>query len=173
MGKVKSIPLVKLIIGAISGEPALFAEVQKILEDKFGAVDLKSRVSDFTHTEYYAEEMGQNLKRIFFSFKRLIEAGWLPEIKIFTNDLEQNYLNERGGRRINLDPGYLTLAKLVLATTKDYSHRLYLGGGIFGEVTLQYRAGSFEPMPWTYPDYQTQEYREFFKQVRDIFARQM
>lgn len=169
MGKINPKPLVKLIIGAISGEMALFDEVQKILEDKFGPVDLKSPVWNFSHTEYYAPEMGENLKRIFLSFERLIEAEWLPEIKIFTNDLEQNYLNEKGGRKINLDPGYLTLAKLVLATTKDFSHRLYLGQGIFGEVTLYFKNGAFQNWPWTYPDYQTEEYKKFFAQLRETF----
>jgi hypothetical protein len=172
LGKIKPVSLAKLIIGAFSAEPLLFEEAKKILVDKFGPIDLTSPIWDFKQTDYYAEEMGPDLKRIFFSFERLIEFEWLPEIKTFTNELEQNYLKENGGgrsgRRLNLDPGYLTPAKLVLATTKDYSHRLYLGAGIFGEVTLHYKDGAYQSWEWTYPDYRTEEYREFFKRVRDI-----
>ena len=125
MGQIRPAPLVKLIIGAFSGEPALFDEIKKILAEKFGPVEDVSPIWDFTQTDHYQPEMGSGLKKMFFSFEKLIDAGRLPEIKIFTNELEQKFCGGRRGRRINLDPGYVTLAKLVLATTKDYAHRLY------------------------------------------------
>jgi len=116
--------------------------------------------------------MGAGIKRQFVSFTRLILTEQLPAIKLLTNEIEQD-LALNGKRRVNIDPGYLNLAKVVLATTKDYSHRLYLGQGIYGEVTLTYAKGKFNPFPWTYPDYQTQAYRQFFEEIREIYKNQL
>ena len=162
-------------MGMISGEVNLFDEVEKRLSQKFGVVDFKSPVLPFQHTHYYEAEMGSNLKRKFMSFQGLIEAAEIGEIKLFTNQLEQDFLHpDTAGRRINLDPGYLTLSKLVLASTKDYQHRIYLGRGIFAEVTLRYKKGEgFEPWAWTYPDYKTREYLEIFNRLREIYQRQL
>lgn len=116
--------------------------------------------------------MGAGIKRQFISFTRLIFPEQLPVIKLLTNEMEQD-LSLEGRRRVNIDPGYLSLAKVVLATTKDYSHRLYLGQGIYGEVTLTCAKGRFSSFPWTYPDYQTQAYQQFFKETRDIYKMQL
>ncbi len=175
MGKVKQPLTVKLFMGMISGEEDLFDEAEKRLSQKFGSVDFKSPILSFQHTPYYESEMGSNLKRKFISFQGLIDPAEIGEIKLFTNQLEQDFLRpDTDHRRINLDPGYLTLSKLVLASTKDYQHRIYLGRGIYAEVTLCYHKGKgFEPREWTYPDYRTREYLEIFNHLREIYQREL
>lgn len=167
MGKVKIPPPAKLICGMITQNEELFEIVSERLASEFGPIDYKSQILPFCHTSYYEAEMDKNLKRKFISFSQLIDKDRLPKIKLFTNALEEEFaMNNR--RRINLDPGYLTLSKLVLATTKDHSHRLYLGDGIYGEVTLYYKDRGWRPYEWTYPDYRTKEYQEIFEEIRKI-----
>lgn len=182
MGEAKEHKLVKLVVGMFTNRLELFQEVFKVLEKKFGPVDYESPLLPFNKTDYYKEEFGKDLKRKFYSFKRLIKAEDLPKIKIFTNNLEKKFtphlykgagFSEKGNRLINLDPGYLTPAKLVLATTKDYQHRIYYGKGIYGEVTLRYKRGSFIPWEWTYPDYRTKEYIEIVNHIRKIYMEQL
>ncbi|TKJ44722.1 GTP-binding protein [Candidatus Aerophobetes bacterium Ae_b3b] len=175
MGKVRHSVGVKLFTGLISGEANLFKEAEKRLSQKFGSVDFKSPILSFQRTHYYESEMGPNLKRKFISFQSLIDPAEIGEIKLFTSQLEQDFLHpETDNRRINLDPGYLTLSKLVLASTKDYRHRIYLGRGIYAEVTLRYKKGKgFEPWEWTYPDYRAREYLEIFNHLRKIYQNQL
>ncbi len=168
MGEVKEPEPVKLIMGMISSEISLFDLVQERLSQEFGPIDFESELMPFNHTDYYEPEMGKNLKRKFVSFLNLIEPDDIVDIKISTNRLEKEFLSS-DGRRINLDPGYIELSKLVLASTKNHQHRVYLGKGIYGEVTLQYTKGSFQPWPWTYPDYKTKDHIEIFNQIRKIY----
>ncbi|MBU4128896.1 DUF4416 family protein [bacterium] len=172
MSKAKGHKPAKLIVGMFTNRLGLFEEALKVLEKKYGPVDYKSPLLPFDKTDYYKEEFGKDLKRKFYSFKKLIEAEDLPKVKIFANNLEKK-LSEEGNRSINLDPGYLTPAKLVLATTKDYQHRIYYGKGIYGEVTLRYKKKSFIPWEWTYPDYRTEEYIEIFNHIRKIYMEQL
>lgn len=173
---------VKLIVGMFTNRLELFQETLKVLKKRFGPIDYESPLLPFDKTDYYEEEFGKDLKRKFYSFKRLIKAEELPKIKIFTNSLEKKFtphlckgagFSEEGNRSINLDPGYLAPAKLVLATTKDYQHRIYYGKGIYGEVTLRYKKKSFIPWEWTYPDYRTKEYIEIFNHIRKIYMEQL
>jgi len=163
---------VKILAGMITARPLLFTTGKERLEKEWGPVDLVSEMMDFYYTRYYEKEMGWPLYRQFISFANLIDPGNLANLKLFTNSLEDELAVE-GKRRLNIDPGYLTPAKLVLATTKDRSHRIYLSGGIFAEVTLIRYRGSFMPLPWTYPDYRTEAYHQFFNKVRDICLEQM
>jgi hypothetical protein len=127
----------------------------------------------FDSTDYYELEMGEGLRRQFVSFEKLIDPGELAQQKLLSNELERGICYECGlppdQRRVNLDPGYLSLSKLVLATTKDYSHRLYLRDGIYAESTLHYEDGRWMGWPWTYPDYAGGQYHEFFGQVRELY----
>ena len=156
---------VKIITGLIAGEKDLFEKAENALLKKFGPIDLQSEVLLFNHTDYYTEEMGKPLLRKFVSFKKLVKPDGIQKIKLFTNKLEDAF-SSNGKRRINVDPGYLTAAKLVLLSTKDYTHRIYLGSGIYAEVTLHYKYGVFEPWQWSYPDYKTPDYKNFFIGVR-------
>lgn len=143
------------------------------LEQHQGPVDAVSEVWPFDMTEYYAVEMGEDLQRQFVSFQSLIDPILLPSIKILTNDLERRVCYELGlpteQRRVNLDPGYLSLSKIVLATTKDFSHRMYVGNGIYAESTLHFEKGGWMAWPWTYPDYASPRYHAFFDQVRELY----
>ena len=192
MSEVREHKPAKLIIGMFTNRLELFQETLKVLKKRFGPVDYESPLLTFDKTDYYEEEFGKDLKRKFYSFKKLIKAEDLPKIKILTNNLEKKFgekgpssvardtslrrdiLNEvKENRLINLDPGYLAPAKLVLATTKDYQHRIYYGKGIYGEVTLRYKRRSFIPWEWTYPDYKTKEYIEIFNHIRKIYMEQL
>ena len=172
VGSAKKPKSVKLIVGFIFREEAALTRTAKILEKRFGGIDFQSPCLNFAHTSFYEREFGNNLKRIFISFKKLIPPQSLARIKIITNKIEQR-LSLNTGRTINIDPGYLTQAKLVLATTKDYMHRIYLGKGIYAEITLFFKDKSFRPWEWTYPDYKTEAYIAVFNQIREIYAQQI
>ena len=162
----------KLIIGLFTSQESRFSQVKQLLEKKYGSIDLVSPVMDFTHTKYYEQEFGSNLKRIFFSFERLINTEAMYKLKLYTGNIEKRLMH-RSKRQVNIDPGYVSLAKLILLTTKDYSHRIYLKKDIYAEVTLKFEGNSFIPWPWTYPDYRTNEYIKFFNKVRQIYKAQV
>ncbi|MFO7918263.1 MAG: DUF4416 family protein [Anaerolineae bacterium] len=172
MGKAKKPLPVKLVMPMFSGHEELLDEVEKRLRTHWGPTDYKSPRLSFDHTTYYEEEMGDGLKRQFLSFERLIDPGSIASIKTLTNALETRWSRD-GRRRINLDPGYIAPAKLVLATTKNHGHRIYLDQGIYAEVTLMYREGDFRSLPWTYPDYRTEDYREILHTIREIYMTQL
>lgn len=173
MGKIIEPHPVKLFIGILSQDISLIEQLTEDLCNIFGPLDLSSSVLAWEHTRYYEKEMGAGLKRKFVFFKTLIDPGEIAGIKIKTIGLENQYLNETGGRKINLDPGYLDAAKIVLASTKDFSHRIYLDKGIYGEVTLMYSGKDYQTLPYTFPDYKTREYWDIFKAARELFKTEM
>ena len=162
--------LVKLVIGLIGREEVL-APAQAALRRHFGGIDFASAAIPFIWTDYYAREMGPGLVRRFVSFRRVIRPERLGSIKVWTMGLEAR-LSVEGKRTVNLDPGYLDLGRLVVATRKDQAHRIALGRGVFAEVTLRFRDGRFQPWEWTYPDYRTPEYGAIFEQIRRIYREQ-
>ena len=172
MGRIKKQKSVKLIIGFIFKEEGVFNKARALLERLFGKIDFESQTLAFKHTDYYDPEFGKNLKRKFISFKKLALPQSLPKIKISANRIEAR-LSRGVSRLINIDPGYLGLSKLILASTKDYKHRIYLNNGIYAEVTLFYQKKSFRFWEWTYPDYKTSEYIAIFNQIREIYAQQI
>ncbi|MCM8796097.1 MAG: DUF4416 family protein [Candidatus Omnitrophica bacterium] len=171
MGELKRPKPVKLIVGFIFQQEFILNQAKKILKKYFGLIDFESQILPFEHTRYYEKEFGYPLKREFVSFKRLIIPSRLAKIKIITNKIE-NRLALSGRRRINIDPGYLNLSKVVLATTKDYKHRIYINKGIYEEVTLFYENKTFNAFAWTYPDYKTPEYIAIFNRIREIYLQQ-
>ncbi len=172
MGKIHKHPPVKLISGFIFKDVSCVKKAQEILSRRWGKIDFESAVLAFGHTDYYEKEFGTDLKRKFISFRNLILPRELSEIKIATNKIEK-ILSHQGKRTINIDPGYLELAKLVLASTKDYKHRIYLNKGIYAEVTLIYQGKTFQPWECTYPDYKTPEYIAIFNRIREIYRGQI
>jgi hypothetical protein len=177
MAEVKNnVSEVRLFFGLLVADEALFEPVEKRLSTDFGTVDLRSAIFPFTHTTYYNDEMGEKILRRYVSCETLMHMDELPGVKLHTNRLEKLLCGPgTDKRRVNIDPGYLALSKVVLATTKDYDHRLYLGQGIFGEVTLTYKRnkGGYQPMPWTYPDYQEPQALDFFNSLRDRYKTQI
>lgn len=168
MGKTKIPPPAKLVIGLIYRNSAVKDKVLDILKRRFGKIDFLSQELDFDFTDYYYPELGKPLKRILLSFEQLLSEDKLSDIKLYTNKLEERF-SRRQKRQINIDPGFLSLGKVILATTKNYSHRVYLGKGIFAEVTLFYKDATFSPWPWAYPDYQSREYISIFNTIRRIY----
>lgn len=134
-----------------------------------GPVATASDVFPFGWTEYYRSTMGSDLLRLLLVFERSFDPGRLVDAKIQTNEIEHD-VEARGGfpeaRPVNVDPGYLTQSKLVLASTKDHAHRVYLGSGVHGEVTLAFHDGAYRPHPWTYPDYRSDLYARFLMNAR-------
>jgi len=172
MGSRSEFPLEKLIIGVLTTVPDRRDELRTLLEDAFGPADWESPLYDFTYTDYYIPEMGSGIKRYFLSFADLINPSRLPDIKIRTNLLEDRF-RESGNRKINLDPGSMSIDRLVLATTKNRGHRIPLQNGIYGEITLIYQNRNFQPLPWTYADFRTEEYRTLLQEVRSAYLHQL
>ena len=172
MGREGKFPPEKLIIpllySSVSMLPVLYSE----LEQNFGPIDYTSREIPFSFSSYYDREMGPGLVRIFLGFEELVDPGDLWRIKKATNRMEALFSEDRD-RKINLDPGLLDLNRLVLATTKHAGHRIPLAEGIYAEITLHYRRGRFEPLPWTYPDYRSEEYQRILLELREIFHGQL
>jgi hypothetical protein len=177
MGRIKAPKPAKLICGLIGSDPDLLARARGLLAKQVREIEAVSDTWPFDTTEYYKDEMGEGLQRQFVCFAGLLtQPDRLAEIKRLTNEIEQriadDVLDPAIPRPVNLDPGYLTLSKLVLATTKDYSHRIYLQAGIYAEVTLYYKSGGWQAWPWTYPDYAAPTYHGFFTQVREALNAQ-
>jgi len=172
MGRIKNPSPVKLMIAVMYASGAPAEEVMTLLRQKYGPTDLSHGPVPFSWSNYYAEEMGEGLLKAYYSFKNLIDRSELPAIKLFTNNLEAGYLIDNK-RTVNCDPGYISRDKLVLATTKDFFHRLYLGSGIYGEVTLHYRKGAYRFFSWTYPDYREESFLSFLEKSRAYLVRDL
>lgn len=172
MGLPRDPQPVKLFAGFIFRDEKTVNAARSELSVRYGASDLESPVFPFIHTDYYDEEMGKPLYRKFVSFSTLIPPNTLSSVKLFTNSVEERHVSGTL-RTINIDPGYLDLAKVVLASTKDFVHRIYIGRKIYAEVTLFYRNKSYCSWKWTYPDFRSRRYRDFFGQMRALYARQI
>ncbi len=163
---------VKLISSLFSPERALIDTGIKEMEEHFGPVDWVSEVLPFDRTRYYEKEMGWPLYRRFISFMRLIMPESIADIKLIANELEKAHLDKEN-RTINIDPGYITLERLVLATGKNYSHRIYLRKGIYADLTLIFHDGTFKPLSWTYPDYAEEKAIGLFNRLRSEYLQHL
>ena len=170
MGKLKSPHKVKLFTGFIFNNPEIYNRAKAALINKFGPIDFESRALPFNYTDYYAQELGTGLVRVFTGFSRLTPPDKLSRIKLITNSIETK-LSKSGKRTVNIDPGYIDMGKMILASTKDYAHRIYLGEGIYAEITLYYRDKSYRSHPWTYPDYSSPEYIGIFNAMRETLIK--
>jgi len=161
-----------LISSLFSNQGALIDAGIKEMEEQFGPVDWSSEMMPFDRTRYYEREMGWPLYRRFISFVRLIMPESIVDIKLITNELEKAHLDKEK-RTINIDPGYVTLERLVLATGKNYSHRLYLTKGIYADLTLIFHDGTFKPLSWTYPDYAEEKVIDLFNKLRSGYLQHL
>ncbi len=169
MGPIRKPDPAFLFAGMIAQSEEIFSLAQIELKKSFGEVSYQSPVYPWDRSDYYEEEIGRDLKRRFLFFAEPIMPDRLADIKIETNRIEGLYLNKayrNGKRKINIDPGYMNMAKVVLATTKDFSHRIYLRDGIYAEVTLIYVGDSYCPLPYTFPDFRSEDYIGLFNSVR-------
>jgi hypothetical protein len=176
MWELKEPRPVKLIVGILASEERCLTAAREGLAAALGTIDLVSDIWTFDQTDYYAAQIGPRILRQFVSFEHLIDPGQLAAIKHRTNALEQQLaaaLSTPFPRPVNLDPGTIEPSKLVLATTKNYAHRIYIGDRMYAEVTLVFDKGQWRPLPYTYPDYHRQEYFDFFSQVRLRLVQQL
>jgi len=174
MGNINTAPPAALIAGIFYADRDVLARVMTELEASYGPVKYESPEFPIDMTTYYESEMGPELYKRFVCFERPFDLDEFAPVKVFTNELESKYAlyTEEGmKRRINIDPGYLIMSKLVLASTKNFSHRIYIGNGIFCEITLSFYRGFFKPHATTFPDYQTPLALEFFTKVRGYVKR--
>jgi hypothetical protein len=165
---------VLLLLAAFSRHDDALDWAKRKAVEAWGPIARESERFEFKETAYYDATMGAGLKKGFFAFQRPFDPERLVEIKLATNRWEEEYAAEAGKaepRPLNLDPGYLTLGKLVLASTKDFAHRIYLSQGIYAEVTLQYRHRRWEHHQYTFPDYRREDYQRFFSECREEIKR--
>ncbi len=175
MAKIRAPLPVKLFVGVLTSIPDSVQVAEERLVKLFGAVDSRSESVPFDTTHYYDKTMGSPIYRHFLSFAELIEPSAIADIKVKTNDLESVLAAEYPNlqRPINLDPGYLEQSKIVLASAKNYYHRILVSGGIYAEVTLHFQDGAWRSFPWTFPDYKTDRYLDFFSSLRELYRRQL
>lgn len=164
--------LVKLIVAVTFSDERALQSGLAHLQAAFGEIDHRCAPFVFDHSDYYREEMGEELHKQFFSFTELIEREQLIDIKQESIKTEHMF-SQNHQRRINIDPGYLELAKLVVASTKNYTHRIFLGNGIYGDVQLMYKGGCFVFNEWTYPDYRSRSVLAFMEKVRSVYYDQL
>jgi len=167
LGEIREVKSVLYFASIIYRVEDAFKEGLANLLETLGETEEITEEMEFSHTDYYKNEMGENLKRRLLLFKSLRKREDLPNIKIKTNEIEKR-LSNRGNRTVNIDPGYITLENVILATTKNYTHRIYLGGGIYGDLTLIFKGGTYRPLEWTYPDYASQQIISIFNKWRTI-----
>jgi hypothetical protein len=172
MGGVKNPEPALLFISTLYSNEDAYNRSRKILEDNFGETLFVSPSLPWDYSSYYRDEIGWPLQRQFIFYKNLIDPGLLADIKLRTNEIEASISSE-GKRGINLDPGYLTLSKVVLASTKNYAHRIYLGKGIYAEVTLIYIADAYKPHLFTYKDYQDKTHIDVFMKAREMLKKML
>jgi hypothetical protein len=162
---------VKLVISIFYAGRHFLKESLEELSGKYEGMDFISSEMPFHYTEYYSREMGSSLNRRFAFFDTPIRPESLPDVKIFTNHIENRH-SVHGLRRVNIDPGYISKAHLILATGKGYTHRPYLRDGIYADLTLIYREKSFHALPWTYPDYAERKVIGIFNTMRAKYVEQ-
>ncbi len=170
MGTISLPDPVKAIYGVLYKERGIFEKNVALIESQFGPVDFLSEEFPFIETDYYESEMGADLIRRYLSLDKLILPETLVTMKLLSNQWEEDFAIN-GNRRINLDPGYITGANLILASTKNFYQRVYLSEGIYAEVTMHYCHGDYHKLPWTYPDYFN--HKDVFQQIRRMYMGQL
>jgi hypothetical protein len=171
-GNKPAVKPVKLICGVLYQRGVDTESLEIRLCRLWGVIDLRSPVFDFIFTDYYTSEMGGDLKKRFYSFENLIAPESLADVKHAAAALEAE-LADKAGRTVNIDPGYLEESKLILASTKNFSHRIYLRNGIWAEVTMRFVRGKFVTHDWTYPDYSQELAIEFLMRTREVYRAQL
>ncbi len=162
-----------LVLGILSSLEERHDEIIACLEEHFGPVERQSPVFDFSFTDYYDSEMGGRPVRYLLLFQDLVDPSGLADFKTLTNSLEKRFAFEDGRRRVNLDPGILSLSNFILATCKDRSHRIPLRDGIYAETTLVYQDRDFQRLPWTYADYSSDEIKAVLRDFREVYKKSL
>ena len=169
MAEISYVAPVKLFFGILFSSEKSLGEVEKELEELYGKIDYISPLFVFNLTDYYKNEMGSDISRIFYSFEKLIFPDTIAEIKLTANLLEKKLSHNNGKRRINLDPGYMDYHKIVLASAKFGGQKIYIGKGIYADMTLWYEKGQFKPFLWTFLDFKDGAYNKILLRIREIY----
>jgi hypothetical protein len=175
LGEIRQTLPVKLFVSVLTSIPSILPEAESALVAIFGPVDLRSEAFAFDSTHYYDHQMGTPISRCFLSFTNLVSPELLAGIKRETNRAEGSLAGRfpTCERPVNLDPGYLEESKIILASTKNFYHRISIGEGIYAEVTMHWQGNRWCSFPWTFPDFRTGRYDAFFSAVRRIFRDQL
>jgi len=166
MSRRSEFKAVKYFCGLIYGRERDGDEAERLLQEIASAIDCRSGAMPFTQTDYYRQEMGETLWRRFVSFREWRAPEELPRLKIATMELEER-LAVAGRRTVNLDPGYISEANVVIATAKNHYHRVMLSDGIYAHLEYVLKDGRLQLLPWTYPDFKSGAYLEFFERLRE------
>ena len=174
MGMPEQFENEKLIVGFIYPTEEIYREALAIMCEHFGEVELECEQFSFSRefSTYYDEELGGEGLRRIVSFKETVSPDRQAEIKLFTNSVENDFAKRLGTRCVNIDPGFLSHGRLMLATTKKTGFRIPLSDGIYTELTLYYARGEWQKLPWTYRDYQSPRVQEFLTKVRKMYLAQ-
>jgi hypothetical protein len=172
MGKINEPLPVKLIFSVFTSTEDYFLKAKEEITCFFNNIEQISDKFTFNHTRYYEKEFGKDLFRKFIIVKELYKRDNIAKVKIISNKIEE-LLSINGKRMVNIDPGYMSLENFVLFTTKNYTHRIYLESGIFADLTLIYQNNDFMKLPWTYPDYSSDEIRNYLKTIRESYKEQL
>ena len=170
--KPQDVQQVKLVIGFLYHERNMYRKAMEKVQERWGISDYQSQEYFFDLTDYYETEMGKPIFRSFNSYSALIDPGSLAEIKLATNQIEEE-LAESGKRKVNLDPGYLDYDKLVLASVKYNYQKIYLRDGIYADITMFYRKGRYIAADWAFPDFQQGIYENDLLQIRHLYKQQL
>jgi hypothetical protein len=170
MGTANKPQQVMFFVSILFREKKDLLKTLDMLRAQIGAIEKQTPVTPFLHTKYYEKEMGKDLMRTFVLFGALVERESLPRIKLITNEIEGSFALD-GKRIVNIDPGYVALEHVILATTKGYAHRVHLKNGIYADLTLMYRNGTYRPLEWTYPDYGEADIISLFIQWREHYKK--
>lgn len=162
---------VNLTISVMYRDEKLLLEAKKILEEKYGAIDMESPAYSFSAiTPYYDPEMGEDIHKVIYSFAEPVERDVIVDVKLFCAELEKHYSKDDGSRLLNLDPGLISLENFILATGKNHSHRIYLRDGVYAEVTLMFgKKRMIKELPWSYKDYLYEPARTFLLEARENY----
>ena len=158
---------VKLFAGVIFARGELLNAFESEIERRLGPIESRSTLYDFDVTDYYEDEMGPGLKRVFYSFRQLIDPGKIVEVKLGANEIEEAFRRD-GKRTVNIDPGYMDFYKIVLVSGKFMGQKIYLGKGVYADPTLYYDKG-WKPYDWGFPDFKVGTYDDFFSGVRRAY----
>ena len=171
MGKIRTHLPVKLFAAILFNRNIQPESIEKTLTDLFSPIENRSDIFPFSHSEYYGDEMGSDLLKYFVVFQKLIPPEFLISAKQLSNKVEEDFIDSKKTRQVNIDPGYISEAKILLASTKNYDHRIYLGEGIFGDIQLRLRHKQYHENDWTYPDYRLKWVKDFFMDERNKYHR--
>jgi hypothetical protein len=173
MGSTKKFEEEKLIIGLIYPNEDVYEKALSIMKERFGEVDFSTEEFSFSKefSDYYDGELGGEGLRRIVSFEKTVDASYQADIKLFTNEVELRFA-DKAGRKVNIDPGFISHGRVMLATTKGTGFRIPLKDGIYTELTLYYARGEWQKLPWTYRDYQSPRVQEFLTKVRKKYLEQ-